>query len=366
MKLDQRLLKFSRTSPNDLEGFMLFYPNKFPPIVPYYEEVAQKIGADPKAYEEYGNWAHEELFTGFDKIKKDYDNGDQNNLEFLVSIDQRFHKLFCYRFWVVNYLFADGPLHEFFVDTLKNSVRKFTEIGEDVEEYEARVAQIQRDLIQSEYADLYLRQALSGVELVKLLNTHSKIKSLFEEVVELIDEHSQDKTDQINAIWDKVVSIIKNKNDSQNSNLRKKLAIPLQQAEFRKTMLPVYNMLTHAVEFREENQKLAQRQEELKERIQELLKLAKQRLTAEEYQLFELSYFQAANFSKFKDVMGELDPFLLPVWFGIHGKVKKILNTPPRPTGHAAMFYFLVWYLPTELKAKVFSVDTAPFNLETL
>ena len=98
MKIDEYLFGFPKYLPNDLEGLMFFYPEKFPPIVAFYEDLAKKIGTDPKAYQEYGNKAHDELFKGFGKINEEYKKGDQTSLEFLVNTDMRCHKLFCYRF----------------------------------------------------------------------------------------------------------------------------------------------------------------------------------------------------------------------------------------------------------------------------
>src|SRR3989344_8710404 len=148
MNIDPKLLKFPTNLPNDLEALLIFYPWKFPKIVSYYEEIAGKVGTNPEEFIKYGNWAHDELFKGFEKIKKDYEIGNKNDASFLVSIDQRFHKLMCYRFWIVNYLFPDGPLHDFYVDTLKNSIRKFVDVGDEVEDFESRVMIIQRDMLQ--------------------------------------------------------------------------------------------------------------------------------------------------------------------------------------------------------------------------
>ena len=367
MKLEESLFKFPKHLPNDLEGFMFFYPNKFPKIIAYYEEIAAKVANDSKAYREYGNFAHDELFKGFKKINDDYEKGDRSNLEFLVSIDQRLHKLFCFRFWIVNYLFVDGPLQDYFVDNLVKLIRKFVEITGDIEEYETNVATVQRDLLQGDYADLYMRQALDGVELMKILGRDQRTKSLVDEAITLISKQSHESSKELNDIWNRVIEIAKNDKDSE---IIKKLAIPIEQAEFRKTMSPVYNMLTHAVEFRDENIKLAQRQGGMGNTIEEIREKAKGKLTAEEFELFELSYKQAANFAKYKDVMGEIDPQLLPMWFGLHDKIKNILvkttDIKPRPTGHAAMFYLLVWYLPMELKTMVFTPDMIDFSIEKL
>ncbi len=370
MKIDEKLLKFPKTLPNDLESFMVFYPAKFPGIVLYYEEIAKKIASNPTAYKEYGYWAHDELFKGFEKIKKDYENGDKDNLSFLVDIDQRFNKLICYRFWIVNYLFPDGPIHDFFVDSLKDLIRKFIDVGEDVEEFEGKIVQIQRDLLQGDYADLYLRQALSSVKLVKLLEDNLETKTLLTKAVNLVDQHSHKNTQKINFIWDQLVSLIDKDKGKTFAKIKKELEIPLEQAEFRKTMVPVYNMLTHAVEFRNENRGLTARHEGMAQKIQEYFDQAKQKLTTEEYELFDIAYQQSQNFGMFKDVMGEIDPVLLPLWFGILHQAQNILakttSIQPRLVGHAGMFYHLVWYLPPKLKAKVMTPDLTPFNLENL
>ncbi len=370
MKIDEHLLKFPRYLPNDLEAFMVFYPNKFPLIVSYFEKVAKKIGADSKAYQEYGDWAHDELFAGFEKIKKDYEQGDQTSLEFLIDTDQRFHKLICFRFWIVNYLFADGPLHDYFVDNLKNLIRKFIDVTEDIEDFEGKVVRIQRDLLQGDYADLYLRQALSGVDLMKLLNENPKTRKLVDKATKLIDAHSHRDAGEINVIWDKVTEIVKNESDPESTLLREELLIPLEQAKMRNSPLPIYNMLTHAVEFRVENKELAKRSGGMQEKINDLMSQAKQGLTPEEFELFELSYQQARNFSMYKDIMGEIDGPLLPLWFGIHHKIKAILSKDRelkfRPTGHSAVFYYFVWYLPMELQHRVMTPDLTPFSLESL
>jgi len=370
MKINPELLKFPKTLPNDLETFMVFYPAKFPGIVSYYEEIAPKIAGDPVAFQEYGQWAHDELFAGFEKIKKDYEAGDQDNLSFLVSIDQRLHKLFCYRFWVVNYLFPDGPIHDFFVDTLKNMIRKIVDVGEEVEEFESKIVKIQRDLLQSDYADLYLRQALSGVNLVSILEQLPRTKMFFDNATTLIDKRSPENKDKINAIWDQLVRLVESDHSDEITALREQLAIPLEQAQMRKSMLPVYNMLTHAVEFRIENKALAQRHGEMKQRIDELMGQAKQKLSPEEYNLFEVAYLQSRNFSMFKDIMGSIDPYLLPMWFGLLRKVASILAEtvsmrPGMTIGPSTMFWYLAWYLPTDLKAKVITPDTTPFSVES-
>lgn len=370
MKLDSKYLKFPISLPNDLEAFLLYYPHKFPGIVPYYEEIAEKIAGDPQAFREYGNFSRDELFAGFEKIKSDYERGDQEDLEFLVSIDQRFNKLICYRFWIVNYLFPDGPVHDFFIDTLKDSIRKFVSIGEDTEDFEGKILIIQRDLLQGDYADLYLSQALDGVELVKKLEDNPNTKVLIADASSLIEEDAVGNAEAINEVWDTFVELINDGSRKELDDLRRLLAIPLEQVEMRNSRLPLYNMLTHAIEFRDENIGLLNRHSLMKFKIDQLFGRAKEMLSAEEYSLFEIAYRQSRNFTIYKDVMGGIDGPLLPLWFGIHDKMKEILKKTtkivPRPTGQAGVFYHLIWYMPDNLKAKVMTPDFTPFDLKTL
>ncbi len=187
MKIPNHVFTFPKTLPNDLEGFAFFYPAKFPGIVAYYENIAKEVTADPEAFRIYGHWAHDELFAGFHKIKKDFDAGDQDDMAFLVDIDQRLNKLTCYRFWVVNYLFPDGPVHDFFVDMVRKYARILADTGDTLEAFETKALQIERDMLQSDYADLYLRQALSGVRVAHHLEQNPKTSLLLREAENIIN-----------------------------------------------------------------------------------------------------------------------------------------------------------------------------------
>ena len=296
IKIDEHYLKFPSNLPNDIEAFMIFYPRKYPGIISYYEEIAKKLAPDYKAFQEYGNWAKEELWKGYAKINEDYQKGDQTNLEFLVSIDQRMHKLCCFRFWVVNYLFADGPLHDYFVTHLKALIRKFIDATEDIEEYEHQVLLAERDLMQTDYADLYLDSALKSIETAILLESNPKIASFVQEATELIKKHQQENADEISKIWEKAVEVIKDPEIKECEALRENLKGTFDHARWVGKVGIIYNKLTHAIEFKEENIDLKKRHEEMKGRIDELKQTAKGKLSAEDYELFELSYEQARNF----------------------------------------------------------------------
>lgn len=367
MKIDEKYLKFPQTLPNDLEDFMIYYPYKFPLIINEYENAAKRVANSVDEFRKYGDWARDELWAGFEKIKKDYENGNQNDLEFLVEIDQRFNKLFCYRFWIVNYLFADGPLHDFFVDNLRSLIHKFVDVGEDVEDFEQRILGVQRDLLQGDYADLYLQQALNGDSLMQKMHDKEVISKKLDEVTKLIDLRDENKKAEINVLWDDIVYIIK----EERGDLLDEIEIPLRQTEMRGNMAPLYNMLTHTVEFRNENKDLVQRNKDIKNRIEEIMAEAKDKFNKDEFELLRLSYGQINNMTMYKDIMGEIDGPLLPLWFGIHDKIRAILtkdgvDMPKMGTGPGSAFYFYVWYLPDNLKAKIMTPDLLPFNLETI
>ena len=136
IRIPEYYLKMPQYLPNDLEGMILTYPKKFPYIVAHYEEVSKKFYADPEGFRAYGNSQLEELKAGLEKVKSDWDNTKDKTLKFMVETDQRLNKLFCYRFWIVNYLFADGPIHSFYVDNLKRLVPLLI-VEENVVDYEA-------------------------------------------------------------------------------------------------------------------------------------------------------------------------------------------------------------------------------------
>jgi len=371
MKLDKHLLEFPRHIPNDLEGFILFYPRKYPDIISYFEDLVKKIGADPEAFEKYREAVKAELLEGVAKIKADFGNGNQEDLEFLVDTDMRINKLFCHRFWPINYLFADGPLHDFYVDTLRAMISKFVDVTDDIEEYETRVASIERDLLQSDFADDYLRQAFEHIELVKLLKMHSKIAKLVGEAEILIRADPDMNADKINMVWGEVVEQLDKDEASEESvKIMEILADSFRDSSARKEMFPVYNTLTMAVEFYNDNQQLEMRHEMLQAKIEKILNHAKTKLDREDYELLELAYLQARNFIKAKDAMVDVDKSLLNMWFGVHDKcrelVEKKYGTVPPSGGHCEMFYSLSWYFPAELKAKIFTIDNEPYSLETL
>ena len=247
IKIPEYLLKMPTYLPNDIEGMIFTYPNKFPLIKEKYEEAAKKYAMDPVGFREYGDAQKAELVVGLDNLKKEYDAHKEKDLEYMVRMDQRLNKLFCFRFWIVNYLFADGPIHSFYVDNLRLLIRKAVK-ADETEKYEAKVEEIIQTLLQSDYADEYLEQALGCNAALKELRSIKEIQGELERVTKLIDEDPMKNVEQINSIWKNIWKVIEN-----NEIIGQKLRHAIYQVKFRSSMLPLYNILTHTIEFRKKN-----------------------------------------------------------------------------------------------------------------
>ncbi len=385
MKIDPHVLQFPKSLPNDEQQFMTYYPYKFPKVIEFFEEKAQELYDKPEAYAQFVQDQFKELSAAVDKVNEEYQKGDQTDLTFLVDIDQKFNKVFCFKFWVINYVFADGLIHEFYVDQLKAFARKMVDVSDDIEEYERRIIQIQRDLLQTDYADIYLVQALHGVIVMNFFEQDEFSKKIISEILPLIDQHDAKNNEKIIELWQPIVDKILDPSDDHYNALTERaddfefhtlldlapLELPLNQVRMRKIPFPLFSFLSHTLEFRKQNEKLTERHNSMKATIEEIFTEAQGKLSEEEYNDFRLSYEMSKNFSMSKDIMGNVDPILIPVWEGdVHGKIHKILSQDQAvrypSVSHASMFGSFVWYLPDELKSKVMSVDNTPFNLEEL
>jgi len=387
MKIDPHILKFPNSLPNDEQDFMIYYPYKFPKVIDFFEEKAQALYNKPDAYEKFVQDQFKELEAAVNKVNDEYQKGDQTDLAFLVRIDQKFNKLFCFKFWVINYVFADGLIHEFYVDQLKAFARKMVDVTDDVEEYEQRVIKIQRDLLQTDYADIYLVQALHGVIVMKFLEQDEFAKKILDQVIPLLDEHDDKNNAKILELWKPLVDKILDENNHDYDELTAypddfgekyktlldlpPLELPTNQVRMRKSPFPLYSFLNHAVEFRQQNIDLQARYENMKQTIEDIFVEARGKLSEEEYTDFKLSYDMARNFSMSKDIMGNVDPILVPVWAReLPKKICEILSKTQKvnysSATYTAMFRSFVWYLPEDLKAEVMSVDNTPFNIDEL
>lgn len=381
MKIDPKYLKFPKTLPNDEQNFMIYYPFKYPKVINYFEEKAKRFYNKPKEYAKFVQEEFNELEASVNKINAEYQAGNKEDLAFLIEIDQKFNKLFCFKFWVINYVFADGPIHEFYVDQLKAFARKIVDATDDVEEYEKRIIQLQRDLLQTDYADIYLVQALHGVNVCEFFEKDAFSKKITNKIIPVIDQHEEKQTKKIIKLWKPIVDRIMDEKDKHYHELidlpknfvfntlldLPPLRLPLNQVRMRGTPFPLYSFLNHTLEFRNENKLLNERHQKMKETIAEIFEEAMKKFSKQEYIDFKLSYEMSKCFSMSKDIMGNVDPILIPVWEAdIHYRIYKIISKTQKvrypSISHASVFASFVWYLPDNLKAKVLSVDNTPLK----
>lgn len=347
---------------------MFYYPPKFPEVIGVYEKLAKKYYKDPDGLAKLAESHYKDMSAAVGKIKKEYDKGDKNDIDFLIEIDQRLAKAYCFRFWIVNYLFADGPIHEYYVDKIKYYSRRLVDVeGTEVEDYEKKILEIQRDLMQGDYADLYLQNALRGVKLMKVFKKYAELKNVLNQVRPFIEEGRTEKNPALNKILDRVYEIADIQKGAIGKELSTQLEIPLDQSKWRKTRSPFYSAIVHAIEFEKENLELEKRQREIKKKIDGYFKLARAKMSLQEAKELEISYRMARELAKSKDVMGNVDGVILPFWLGMLDHIADLLRKMGRPVrgtlGPGGMFYRLAWYLPDNLKIKVYTPDRVPFDI---
>jgi|SRR3989338_3027009 len=353
-----------RSLPNDLEGFAIFYPKKFPAIIALFEKLAKIYFKKPKEFKEFIYKEQKELFEGFYKIKKDYDKEKNKTNEFIVKTDERLHKLFCFKFWIVNYGFCDGPLHDYYVEKIRYYAEKIAE-WEIIEEKEYAILDVERTLLQGDYADLYLQSAFIGIDLYNKLNSSKVFSNQISKIKTLISKHD-DKSCYI--IIEDMLKIIKTQKNTELKEIHELLKEPIETARVRGDNLALYQVIIHAFEFHEKNVELKQRYDDMVKHISHILDLGRNKLPKQECEELKVCYQMTNLFKEAKDVFGTLDPYIIPFWFGMLEELARRINVPKymMNMGHAGMFYFLVWYLPAELKAKVFTPDPTLFDIKKL
>ena len=364
------LFQFPKSIPNDIEGFIEYYPWKFPGIIQEYEYAAKKYHFKPKEFRKFYFSHRKDLNIGLRRIKKFYNDNQNHSLEILTDVDQKINKLYCYRFWIINYLFCDGPLHSFYVDKIREYVRKIGIIpGTRADAEESCLKEMERNLLQGDYADLYLRNAMSGVKIIDILENIQVIKPDFEKLKQAVAEKNNKKTKELT---DEILTKVQDKRiveDSQKTELLIKALSPvLDQVRMRKNKLPLYTTIVHDIEFYEQNKELKKHHRAVKKEIREIFKKAKKNLSAREYSEFKNCYLMVSELSESKDALGEIDLELLPFWFQVLNEIQKQIPYYKKSgknlvKGMGSIFYSLIWHLPPKIKAKVFTPDETLFNL---
>ena len=364
MQKNKHLLRFPRSLPNDVYDFVLYYPRKFPGVVEFFDDLVKEIHMKPDVFRRKCFELEKELFAGFRKIKKDYDDCENKDVTFLTRIDQRLHKLFCYRFWIVNYLLCDGPLHDHYVSKIKDFAEKIAD-WEDVEDRERITLQMERDLLQSDYVDLYLKQALQGIMVSNFLLSTDLIKkdvNLLKELIEIGDDQ------KCYPIIEKILKILKMVPYEKKKEFEEIMKDQKLTADVRGDNLSIYGAIIHSITFRENSLLLKARHESMKARLEKAFALAKEKLTLEEYKEFLIVTQMARNFVEAKDIFGEIDPMLIPFWFRdiLVAIQKKVCPNIDVDIMHSSMFKDLVWYLPDKLKIEVMTPDLDEFKVDQL
>ena len=372
MKQDNFLFKFPKSIPNDIEGFISYYPWKYPGIILEYEKAARKYYFNPNGFEKFYRSLRKEIGIGTRKIRSKYGRKKKHSLEFLIDIDGKINKLYCYRFWIINYIFCDGPLHSFYVDKIKEYVRKIgIAPGVEIDVEESYLKEMERNLLQSDYADIYLRNALEGIKIMNILQKYQTVKKDFANLkIAVVQKNNKEIYRLVDKIVFKAEQDKKKKNHLAQSFIAA-LYLPLLQVKMRKNKFPLYTKIIHDIEFYDKNKELAKRYGKMKSEIQKIFKLAKKKLPSKEYSEMKTCYLMSRHLSKCKDVFGKIDLTLLPFWFQILYEIQEQLPYYKKHKknivkGTGSIFYSLVWYLPPDLKAKVFTIDEMPFDLKRI
>lgn len=366
MRFDPSIFLFPTHLPNDLEAFIVFYPQKFPAIVGYYEKAAKQYFNDPVGFRQFIDDSFQDLQRGFEKIEAEFVSTENRDLDFLLRTDQRLQKLYAFRFWVINYLFADGPLHEYYVNNLRSYVPKIVTDTTEQDVYEAKLESTERHLLQGDHADIYLTNALNSVEMFEILQSDEQGQHVIANITDWLIAGGQDSTPLQQNI-DKLYERIKVQQDAFSQRLTTLMSLPIKQSLFRKSREPIYQMFIQVVEFKNENLELQKRQTEIAAQIDQVFDAAKSALSKEEFADFNNCYQMAKLFTEAKDHMGNIDPVLLPFWYErLHEIAERLSLQTDAPRGPGAAFYEFVWHVAPEYKTLIFTPDPADFSVECL
>lgn len=368
--LPNYILNLPSSLPNDREGFCMFFPSKYPLINKEYTEVVKKVAFDPQAFCDYADKQREEMIAGWEKIKAEYDSlpeKKQHELKNLVYYEQRISRLYCMKFWLVNYLLADGPLHDFYVSNIRHFVEVFVDSNIDPVVYQTEVQEIVNTLLKADYTDTYLEQAIASVELLALLRQYPHINETIYTISKNIQAANKSETQK------GVKLLFKQIQELNDKKIMDFLWKPMDQAAYRKGDYPVYGFLQQMIEFEQENNMLADRQKLVDSKLKEIFALAKEKLSKDDFELFTICYKQANNLSRYKEINGVLDTVLLPFWYReLYGNIfvhlkKKYPHLKPLGSGNgngSIMFTYFVWLLPDDLKLYVMTDDMQEWTLE--
>lgn len=357
-------LEFPASIPNDIEGYMVYFPKKFPLLLEQYEKLVAKYWDKPKELDEYCKGLIDELWTGYGRIKKDFQKTpkEKRTLKFLINIDERLQKLNCYRFWIVNYALCEGPLNNYFIEELQKYVHELVENEDEDTETEER-EKLLRLLLKGDYKDLYVINALGGLHIYKSLKECTATQELCAELENKIGS-VEDK--ELYKIVDKILEkTSREKNNSQLEKFFRHMKEPLDCSSVKGDLSVVYVTIIQAIEFNNKNVLLQKEYRNIKNTLKEVFRRAEDKLSKEDFKKFILAYTMLMKFKKFKDDFGEIDSDWLPLWLSqlIPELREHINDKSTNLIGQGSVFYHFAWLLPPYLLKQVFKPDNTPFEV---
>jgi len=362
--MNKSFLKFPKTLPNDIEEYLIFFTKKFPKLVEDYEKLVNQYWNDPEGLDKYCQNLVRELWFGWKEIKQDYHKTKKENRtpEFLLNIDLRMQKLNCFKFWIINYALCEGPVHEYYSDLISSLVEKFMK-DEDHETEIIERETTERLLLRGDYQDLYLKNALKGIEIYEDLKNFEKIDVLFKELEKTVFEKEDRKAYKL---IDRIMQIcLEEKTSPKLERFLKKIRGPLRASKIKNDLSYVYVIIISSIEFRKENLELRKELSAIKQKLEKTFDKAKKILSSEEFKQLRLAYEMLYKFKKFKDDFGAIDCEWLPFWFKeLLPELESKINAPKGSCalGQGSIFYAFPWYFEKNLLEKVFTIDNTNFS----
>lgn len=362
-------LNFPTSLPNDIEDYRIFFRRKFPEVIRIYQGIAEKYWDKPEELDGFCQKLVKELWQGYNQIKSDFHSidKDKRTTEFLLNIDQRLQKLYCFRFWIINYALCEGPIHKFYTDMIS----RFAEIlGEDEnpEIENKNIEKIERILLRGDYKDLYLINALNGIEVYRSLKGLNKIKDIVNELEKEVNDGNEKNAYEL---IDKIILFLKNedKTDPKIKKIFEDLKEALGCSIVKGDNSVVYVTIIGAIEFYEKNIELEIEYKNIKEEIKRIFNAAENKINKQEFDELKSAYEMLLKLKKFKDDFGSIDSEILPLWMvELQPELEEKIKAPKRSCtgGPGSTFYSFPWHMdnyPNFLQ-KIFRIDNSDFNVK--
>ena len=356
--MESELSYFPKKLINDVEGFIFYYPKKFPKIKEKYLQLIEKYYNDPENFRLLCLEQSEKLMSLAKRFAGNYkDIGDETDLKKLIEVDQKMHKLSCFNFWLYNYLICEGPLQEFHISKIKEIAEKVAD-GRDIEEVEKNIERIETILIKTDYTDFYVGNLLRGLRIYNKLRQENEFQGIIEEmhkeignkdykilnklVAQIIHAVEKDKI-KYNEIWEEFLPMLK-------------------VSEIQKTLLPVYSIIIVGFEYKEKAEKYIEDYKKLKGEIADIFNMAEKKLSQEDYSQMLTSYKMLRLLAECKDLFGMSDTITIPFWFNLINLIAKKLGNSSLALGQGSSYYSFMWHVSGELKDIIYKIDNTEFN----